>query len=524
MGRPPARALQLPILLGVVSALVTLYAWSNVSPPPFWGDEQALLLQAEIFADGSWSAPSPPLPEFFEQTHVLVEPVLASKYTPGHSLLLALGAFLGWVTLVPLLLTGITGGLVYAVATRLADGRTGLLTWWLWTASPESLRWRMSYLSQVTTACLLLLAWWLLLRWRARPSTTRLGCLAAVVGFGAVTRPYTMFLLAVPILFVVLRDIIARRGWRELLVPGLVGLAFLMVLPAWSQGTLGSIRETPREVYTRTYIPWDRMGFGLRDAVPERQANPELVVLAEEFKDLHRAHVPDRLPRLAAERLGAIAYTEWLGWRLALPLVAIVGAVALRRLALFAFVSFVSLFGGHLLYTHGTAWSVYYMETLPAASFFAAVGLLWVLQRLRPPSGRTEGSASGSLDPAVYVGVFLALVAGGLLHVQRMRELKTEVLRPVQRVATCFGSLPAGSGVFVRYAPDHSYHQSFVGNVASIADARVVTAHDLGDENHRLIAAIPDRSWFLYDEERQMISPLSADGADSGLASIACGD
>lgn len=524
MGRPSARTLRLPILLGVVSALVTLYAWSDVSPPPFWGDEQALLLQAEIFADGSWSAPSPPLPEFFEQTHVLVEPVLASKYTPGHSLLLAIGAFLGWVTLVPLLLTGITGGLVYSVAARLADGRTGLLTWWLWTASPESLRWRMSYLSQVTTACLLVLAWWLLLRWRARPSTTRLACLAAVLGFGAVTRPYTMVLLAIPILFVVLRDIIARRAWREPLVPALVGLLFLAVLPAWSQGTLGSIQETPREVYTRTYIPWDRMGFGLRDVAPERQANPELVVLAEEFKDLHRAHVPDRLPGLAAERLAAMAYTEWLGWRLALPLVAIVGAFALRRFALFAFLSFVALFGGHLLYTHGTAWSVYYMETLPAASFFSAVGLLAVLRRLRPPSARAERPANGPLDPAVFVGVFLALIAGGLLHVQRMRVLKTEVLRPVQRVATCLGSLPPASGVFVRYAPDHSYHQSYVGNVAAIADARVLTAHDLGDENHRLVEAIPDRSWFLYDEERELITPVTAGGANPGVATVACSD
>jgi len=517
----------IPIVLGSISALVTLYAWSDITPLPYWADETAYVLQAEIFANGSWAAPSPPLPEFFEQTHVLVEPVLASKYTPGHSLLLAIGALLGWVTLVPLLLTGVTGGLVYALANRLAGGQTALLTWWLWTASPESLRWRMSYLSQVTTACLLMFAWWQLLRWREHPTTVRLACLAAALGLGAVTRPYSMFLLAIPIGYVVLRDVFKRRGWRELLVPAAIGISFLAILPTWSYNTLGSVRETPREAYTRAYIPWDRMGFGLRDAPPERRANPELTGLAEEFKELHRNHLVGRLPTLAAERFSAMAYVEWFGWRLALPLLAVVGAIALPRLALFAFLSFVALFGGHLLYTHGTAWSVYYMETLPAPSFFAVVGLFAMVRRLRPPSHlESSEPANEPKNRVIFVALFLALVAAGSPHIQRMRWLKANVLRPSPRVTACFNALPAGSGVFVRYAPDHDHHESLVANVASLADARIITVHDLGLENNRLVEAMPGRTWFTYDEEQNVLIPgVGGGGAgESSMDAMPCPD
>src|SRR6266851_3338561 len=75
-----------PIVAGVLTAFSIAWIWGGLHAVPASHDEAAYLLQARIFGTGHWTAPGRPLPEFFEQTHVFVTPVLASKYFPGHSL------------------------------------------------------------------------------------------------------------------------------------------------------------------------------------------------------------------------------------------------------------------------------------------------------------------------------------------------------------------------------------------------------------------------------------------------------
>ncbi len=77
-----------------VAMCVSFYARFGF-PKPMVSDEFAYLLAAETFAGFALSAPSPPSPESFQSTHVLVEPTHASKYPPGQSLLLTLGIWLG---------------------------------------------------------------------------------------------------------------------------------------------------------------------------------------------------------------------------------------------------------------------------------------------------------------------------------------------------------------------------------------------------------------------------------------------
>src|SRR5689334_19629416 len=96
------------VAAGVLTTLLYWWVWGAVRPVPALHDEAAYLLQARIFAGGHWTAPGRPLPEFFDQFYVLVTPVLASRYPPGHSLLLALGQLVGWPVLVPLILHGVT--------------------------------------------------------------------------------------------------------------------------------------------------------------------------------------------------------------------------------------------------------------------------------------------------------------------------------------------------------------------------------------------------------------------------------
>src|SRR5688500_15026573 len=73
-----------PIGAAIISTAIVWWVWDQLVPVPLIQDESSYLLQAEIFARGRWTVPTPPLPEFFEQPHVQMAPAVASKYTPGH--------------------------------------------------------------------------------------------------------------------------------------------------------------------------------------------------------------------------------------------------------------------------------------------------------------------------------------------------------------------------------------------------------------------------------------------------------
>ncbi|HEY8309161.1 MAG TPA: hypothetical protein VIG47_01330, partial [Gemmatimonadaceae bacterium] len=78
------------LAIGIISALTFRYEWSTLRALPLVHDEAAYVLQARLFASGKW-ADSVPIPEFFEQPHVLVTPRLAEKYGPGNALMLVPG-------------------------------------------------------------------------------------------------------------------------------------------------------------------------------------------------------------------------------------------------------------------------------------------------------------------------------------------------------------------------------------------------------------------------------------------------
>src|SRR4029450_10245572 len=155
-----------PVIIGVITALLTWWMWGSLSATPYVHDEVALLLQARIFATLRWAAPSPPAPEFFEQFHVFVTPTLAPKYPPGHALLMVPGVWIGMPGLLSIVLTGVTGGMLFLLARRFSNGVVALVAWFIWLVAPAALRFRPSYFSEVTTGAIWLVAWWTLLRYR----------------------------------------------------------------------------------------------------------------------------------------------------------------------------------------------------------------------------------------------------------------------------------------------------------------------------------------------------------------------
>ena len=180
-----------PVAVALVTMGVIWYVWGRLRQVPVIHDEASYLLQAETFARGRWAMASPPLPSFFEQFHVFVTPTFASKYPPGHGILLVPGIWLGLPGLVPLLLNGLAAAILFVLVRRVTNGWVALLTFALWLPMRENLWFRASYFSEITTSVLWLLGWFALLKWRETAQQRWLSTVAACTGWMAITRPLT---------------------------------------------------------------------------------------------------------------------------------------------------------------------------------------------------------------------------------------------------------------------------------------------------------------------------------------------
>jgi len=482
-----------PVLFGLASAAVVWYAWGQVVPVPTVQDEASYLLQARIFATGRWSAPSPPIPEFFEQPHVQVEPAVASKYPPGHALLLAIGALVHFPPLVPLLLTALTAALLFVLAARVCNAWVATLACLMWVSAPIVLRFQPSYLSELTTTTIVLVSWWLLLEWRERPRTKWLLLLAAVIGWGAITRPLTMLAFAIPIGAVVVRDVARSRAWKGFGGAVLLGTAILGVLPLWSARTTGSARLTPLELYRRDYLPFDKYGFTPDTSLPRRGVPPALQTAYDFFRQQHVEQRVGTIPRVTAERAVNIVVAFFQGARLPLLVFAAIGWLTMAAPVRFATVSAMLLFVLHIPYAHWAPWTLYYLELAPVLAVVTAAGAWWALRRIAGDEGRAR---AGALAMACVLVLFAVPIVG------RWRRDHLERSRLDRSFAAAISRLPPHSIVFVHYTPRSAEHISAVTNYPDLAAAPVWVVHDLGARNDQLKRLAPDRASFDFEEDQ----------------------
>lgn len=465
-------------------------------PPAMITDEQAYVLQAQIFAHLRWTAPTPPFPEFFSQAYVLLRPAIAAKYPPGHSILLAPGFALGLPWLIPLLLNAWTGGLVFALARRATRPALGLLTWTLWIFCRSNLAWRVSYFSELTTGALWLAGWWCAFEWWETGRRRWIVLLALAVGWGAITRPYSMLLYALP-----LAAVLGVRIWRERrfgdLAAGLAAAVLVLgLLPLWAWRSTGDWRVTPLERYTATYMPFDRMGFApadppVRDTLPTDQA-----AVVQHLREVHAAHTVEALPRTAAERGLQVALGVWDTWRVALAPAAIVGLFFLGGAGWVAVGSSLLLFLGYLLWGHESTWSLYYVELVPGLEFLTACGVWAILARIagrgRPDDGRAAVAALAAV-PAM-LAFSLVVANGAAVRWSYIFAARYQFQDLLSRVP------PGPKLVFVRYKNGHYAHSSLITNDPFFATSPLWLAYDRGDADTLLIRAAPERTPYLYDE------------------------
>ncbi|MGH7623431.1 MAG: ArnT family glycosyltransferase, partial [Gemmatimonadaceae bacterium] len=337
---------------------------------------------------GRWTD-SAPIPEFFEQPHVLVTPRLAAKYPPGHALLLAPGIWFGAPGLVPVIILGCTGALLFALGRRVVSAWVGLFAWLIWLGlGGEKTTFRPSYFSEITTQALFLLGWWALLRWRDDRRVRYLALLAAAVGWMAITRPLTAVAFAIPTAAVVLALVWRRRVWAQLAIACAVGVAVLAVIPLWSARTTGDWRVTPLMLYTNQYMPFDVPGFGLRDRAPLRAAPPEIACFALEFGREHSQHLPEAIPRDVRDRVQHVAAEFFSDRRHGFAIFAVIGVLAAPVELGFALATCVLLVLAYTAYPHSPEWTVYYFETQPLLALLAAAGIFVAVSAIGRRRGR----------------------------------------------------------------------------------------------------------------------------------------
>jgi hypothetical protein len=503
------------VVVGLVTAAFMTWLWGGLNQVAVIHDEAAYLLQARIYASGHWSAPGLPLPEFFEQYHVFVTPILTPKYPPGHALMLIPGIWLGLPGLMPVLLLGLCGALVFEVARRLTNPWIGLLAWLLWMTAPGIMDFGPTYLSETTSSALWMLGWLALLRWIEDDRPGWLTLLAVCIGMGFLTRPVTFLIFALPVGMVVLVRIARRNAWRELITPFSAGFIFLAMWFLWCQRTTGSPLLAPYGLYSRYYFPDDVMGFGLTGLQPLRVLNPDMALFNEFVKSIHSAYTPASVPSQLRARILVIAANMWATRAMLLPLTAL--ALITTSLSLwFALGTALLLVLTYLCVGHSPQWSVYYIEIQPVLAFATAVAwwriasvissrrLSWPLRAV-PPT--TPGAVVAVVASAVLLVPYLtrmvpyvarSKIEGSAYH-RDFRTLLT--LAPSDRMM-----------VFIRYAPNHSPHMSLVTNEPDLTAARVWTVYDRGADNIRLIKLDPRRTPYLFDDEHRVLVPLDSMG------------
>lgn len=505
-----------PLALAMINALLVWWMFGfELSPVPQIQDEAAYLLQAGIFARGRWTEMARPLPEFFTQMHVFTTPVLASKYPPGTSLFLTPFVWIGFPTLGPMVLAGVTGALIFVLAHRVGNAVIAALAWVIWTTAPWALRWQATFLSQTVTVTLWLAALYFLLRYRERHLPWALVALAAMIGFCAITRPVTAVALALPVGVVVMRDVWRARAWRPFALATLVGSAILAILPIQNRMTTGDWGLSPLVKYSREYLPSDLPGFGLDTAQSVAPLPPDLDRSRRELFEARRRHTVDALPEMLVNRWARSVTMVANGWRIGLVPLMLLAVLVMPAPGVLAFGMSVGLLIAYAFHSHWPQWSQYYLEAAPGYAFALAAGI-WALSTwiIRGWSSLRRRTLWDGTEPRVAVAALVTAVALGIPGLLRLpttvSRYQTEVAyqRQFGQALRLVKKEPHKAIVFVEYGPSHNAHFPLVRNVPDLASAQTWIAYERGRDDLRLMRLAPDRRAYIYHADEGRLTRL----------------
>ena len=127
-------------------------------------------------------------------------------------------------------------------------------------------------------------------------------------GVGVVRHHASLTAVALALAVAIVLVVVARRrtpartslAWRELGTLAAAALAALVFTGVWSWQSTGDPFTTPLSLYTQRYVPFDRLGFGVREGDKPSTTLPwDQRVTDLSFYEEHRIHTPSALPAAA---------------------------------------------------------------------------------------------------------------------------------------------------------------------------------------------------------------------------------
>jgi hypothetical protein len=247
------------VLVAAVPALIVMFSHAG----PVTNDERAVVLQAEIMAEGRLSEPlvtsesaavAPYLADAFRRRQIFEDPESGtrfSKYAPGTSLALTPATLLGQPLLATLCAAFLNLALIFLIARALGLASPAIAVLLLAT-SPFFLLVHTSVQSEVFTTPAVLCGYLAFLHARAQNPKWAL-LLGLSAGWVFVTRPLTglVFALVAGLLLAVHRD---RLKTVPFAIVG--GLPMLALALWWNHRFTGSATTSVYELYASTFGPF----------------------------------------------------------------------------------------------------------------------------------------------------------------------------------------------------------------------------------------------------------------------------
>ena len=287
----------------------------------------------------------------------------------------------------------------------------------------------------------------------------------------------------------------------------LIGAAVICIVPIWSKFTTGQWSQTPQSLYTRTYMPWDAIGFGLDSTPPLRALPANQGPEIERFMALHRSHTVGSLPHDVLVRLIGLHGDVFTTWRAGLVGYFVLGLLSLSPVVAIGGITALLLFVAYLSYAHPGFWTIYYLEALPVVAMITVLGFVlamgWMRRNMKR-SGESSESAparSGEREGAgSLVGIVLAiaLLVGSLPVARSERAIRERSASLRLGLWDIMTRLPTPYNLLFVH-DERKAPRTMVTNEADPTHARTWLVHDLGNEDVRLQALEPDRTAYVID-------------------------
>jgi len=489
-------------------------------PQPAVHDEFAYLLQADTFAHGRLTNPTPPMWEHFETFHEIFTPTYCSKFFPGQGLFLALGKV---VFGHPFWGVWLTSGLMCAAITWMLQGWFSP-GWAFLGGALAALRfgvfgyWANSYWGGNVAAIGGALVLGSLPRIKFSPRVRDSLLMGLGLALLANSRPWEGVVLSLPVAVLLfcwmlgtdkppLTVSLLRIVLPLTLVLGMTGgwLAY------YSYRTTGKPLRTPYQVYEESYgaVPY-MVWQHLRPEPVYRHQILRKLEIDQELVAYRTFHSPvAHMLRI----FSAVGF--FFGPVLLLPFIALLFALpygfSFREISRPVRVFLLLV----VVFVAGTEMAIFYNPhySAPVTGLIIAL-ILSAMQRTR--IWNKSGLFLSRAVPVACIIIFALRVAAGPLHIPKSKyctyywdeffELHPKEWFPRAQVQTDLAKIPGNHLIIVHYGPQHEPFPDWVYNRADMDHSRIVWARDMGSvENQKVVNYFDNRQIWFLDPDQQPI-------------------